>query len=65
MVKEKNTTDDSEKEICMGCTKYVETGVKCGSCYRWYQYKCERTAKKEMKKLYPEETNCIYKKGEN
>ena len=31
-----NITQDSEKEICMGCNKSVETGVQYGSCYRWY-----------------------------
>ena len=32
--KPQNITEDSEKEICMGCSKYVEAGVQCGSCYR-------------------------------
>ena len=50
------TKENSEKEMCMGCNKYVETGVQCGSCYRWYHYKCEGTTEKEIKKLYPEET---------
>ena len=40
----------------MRCNKYVETGVQCGSCYRWYHYKCEGTTEKEIKKLYLEET---------
>ena len=31
-----NITEDSKKEIYMGCNKYVEAGVQCGSCYRWY-----------------------------
>ena len=49
----------------MGCNKYVETGVQCGSCYRWYHYKCEGTTEKEIKKLYPEETHYICKKDQN
>ena len=63
--KPQNITEDSEKEICMGCNKYVETGVQCGSCYRWYHYKCEGTTVKEIKKLYPEETHYICKKNQN
>ena len=63
--KPQNVTEGSEKEICMGCNKYVETGVQCGSCYRWYHYKCEGTTEKEIKKLYPEETHYIYKKNQN
>ena len=62
--KPQNITEDSEKEICMGCNKYVETGVQCGSCYRWYHYKCEGTTEKEIKKLYPEETHYICKKDQ-
>ena len=34
--KPQNITEDSEKEIYMGCNKYVEAGVQCVSCYRWY-----------------------------
>ena len=49
----------------MGCNKYVEIGVQCGSCYRWYHYKCEGTTEKEIKKLYPEETHYICKKDQN
>ena len=63
--KPQNVTEESEKEICMGCNKYVETGVQCGSCYRWYHYKCEGTTEKEIKKLYPEETHHICKKDQN
>ena len=63
--KPQNVTEGSEKEICMGCNKYVETGVQCGSCYRWYHYKCEGTTEKEIKKLYPEETHYICKKDQN
>ena len=33
--KPQNLTEDSEKEICTGCNKYVETDVQCGSYYRW------------------------------
>ena len=29
--KPQKVTEGSEKEICMGCNKYVETGVQCGS----------------------------------
>ena len=39
--KPQNVTEDSEKEICICCNKYVETGVQCGICHRWYHYKCE------------------------
>ena len=46
----------------MGCNRFVETGVQCGSCYRWYHYKCEGTTEKEIRKLYPEETHYIYKR---
>ena len=46
-----NITEDSEKEVCMGCNKYIETGVQCGSCYRWYHYRCDGTTEKEIKKL--------------
>ena len=53
--KPQNVTGDGEKEICMRCNRYVETGVQCGSCYRQYHYKCEGT-EKEIKKLHPEET---------
>ena len=49
----------------MGCNKYVETGVQCGSCYRWYHYKCEGTTEKEIKKLFPQETHYICKKDQN
>ena len=48
----------------MGCNKYVETGVQCGSCYRWYHYKCKGTTEKEIKKVYPEETHYICKKNQ-
>ena len=48
--KPQNITKDNEKEICMGCSKYVETGVQCGSCYRWYHYKCEGITENEIKK---------------
>ena len=63
--KPQKVAEGSEKEICMGCNKYVETGVQCGSCYRWYHYKCEGTTEKEIKKLYPEETHYICKKDQN
>ena len=46
-----NIPQDSEKEICIGCSKYVETGVQCGSCCSCYHYKCEGTTEKEIKKL--------------
>ena len=49
----------------MGCNKYVETGVQCGSCYRWHHYKCEGTTEKEIKKLYSQETHYICKKDQN
>ena len=32
--KPQNIAEDDEKEICMGCNKYIETGVQCGSCHR-------------------------------
>ena len=54
--KPQNITEYGEKEICMKCNKYVETGVQCGSCCRWHHYKCEGTTEKEIKKLYSEET---------
>ena len=63
--KPQNITESSEKEICMGCNKHVKTGMQCGSCYRWYHYKCEGTTEKEIKKLYPEETHYICKKDQN
>ena len=63
--KPQNITEDSEKEICMGCNKYGETHMQCGSCYRWYHYKCEGTNEKEIKKLYPEETHYICKNDQN
>ena len=56
IAKPKNITEDGEKEIYMGCKRYVETGVQCGSCYRRYHYKCKGTTEKEIEKLYPEET---------
>ena len=34
LTKPQNITEDGEKKICMGCNKYVETSVQCGSCYR-------------------------------
>ena len=49
----------------MGCNKFVETGVQCRSCYRWYRYKCEGTTQKEIKKLDPEETHYICKNDQN
>ena len=64
-IKPQNITEGSEKDICMCCDKYVETGVQCGSCNRWYHYKCEGTTEKEIKKLYPEETQYICKKDQN
>ena len=39
--------------------------MQCGSCYRWYHYKCEGKIEKEVKKLYPEETHYICKKDKN
>ena len=48
----------------MGCKKFDQTGVQCGSCYRWYHYNCEGTTENEVKKLYPEETYYICKKNE-
>ena len=33
--KPQNITEDREKEICMGCNKYVEIGVQCGSMNTW------------------------------
>ena len=33
-----NMTENNKKEIGMGCNKYVETGVQCGSCYTRYHY---------------------------
>ena len=59
-----NVTEDSEKEICTGCKKYVETGLQCGSSYRWYYYICEGTTDKEVKKLCPGETHYICKKDQ-
>ena len=48
----------------MGSNKYVETGMQCGSCYRWYHYECKGTTEKEIKKLYPEKTHYICKKDQ-
>ena len=63
--KPQNITKNGEQEICMRCNKYIETGVQCGSCYRWHHYKCEGTTEKEIKKLYTEETHYICKKDQN
>ena len=63
--KPQNITEDSEKEICMGCSKYDETGAQFGSCYRWYHYKCEGTTEKKIKKLYSEKTHYICKKDQD
>ena len=63
--KPQQITEDGENKICMGCNKYVETGVQCSSCYRWYHYKCEGTTEKEIKKLYPQKTHYICKKDQN
>ena len=65
ITKPQNVTEESEKEICMGCSKYVETGVQCGSCYRWYHYKFEGATETEIKKLYREETHYTCKKVQN
>ena len=59
------TKENSEKEMCMGCNKYVETGVQRGCFYRWNHYKCEGTTEKEIKKLYSEETHYMCKKEQN
>ena len=50
------------KRYALGCNKYVEIVVECGSCYRWYHYKCEGTTEKEIKKLYPKEPHYICKR---
>ena len=63
--KRQNITKNGEQEICMRCNKDIETGVQCGSCYRWHHYMCEGTTEKEIKKLYPEETHYICKKDQN
>ena len=64
--KPENITEDSKKEISMGCSRFVETSVQCGSCYRQYHYKCEGTTEKEIRKLYPEEAHyIIYKRDQN
>ena len=48
----------------MGCYKYVETGVQCGSCHRLYHYKCEGATEKEIKNWYSEESHYIVKRTE-
>ena len=53
--KPQKVAEGSEKEICMGWNKYVETGVQCGSCYRWYH-----TSVKEQ--LRRKSRNCIQRK---
>ena len=35
-------------ENCMKCDKYVETGVQCGYCQRWFHFKCEGITKEEV-----------------
>ena len=46
-------------------SRYVETCVECGSCYRWYHYKWAGTTEKEIMKLYLEKTYYICKKDQN
>ena len=52
-----------KNENCMKCDKYVETGVQCGYCQRWFHFKCEGTTKEKVMQEYPEEMQYICKKG--
>ena len=46
----------------MKCDKYVETGVQCGYCQRWFHFKCEGITKEEVMQEQPEEMQYICKK---
>ena len=59
--KEIKTEKNDERED----SRYVETCVECGSCYRWYHYKCAETTEKEIMKLYLEKTYYICKEDQN
>ena len=52
---------DIKSENCMKCDKYVETGVQCGYCQRWFHFKYEGTTKEKVIQEYPEEMQYIYK----
>ena len=39
---------DIKSENCLKCDNYIETGVQCGYCQRWFHFKCEGTAKEEV-----------------
>ena len=34
ITKSQNIRKGDEKEVCMVCNKYAETGMQCGICYR-------------------------------
>ena len=56
--------EEINKEICLCCNKYVETGVECGQCGNWFHYKCEGTAEEQVKKHYPAHVQYICKKDQ-
>ena len=56
--------EEINKEICLCCNKYVETGVECGQCGNWFHYKCEGTAEEQAKKHYPSHVQYICKKDQ-
>ena len=54
--------EEINKEICLSCNTYVETGVKCGQCGNWFHYKYEDTKEGQMKNPYSALMQYITKK---
>ena len=58
----KKEQQDPKSENWLKYDKCVETGVQCGYCQRWLDFKYERTTKEKVLQEYPEEIQYIYKK---
>ena len=53
---------DIKNEKCIKSDKYIETGVQCGFCQRWFHFQCEGTSKENVMREYPEEMHYICEK---
>ena len=47
--------EEINKEICLCCNKYLETGLESEQCGNWFYYECEGTTEEQVKNNFPEQ----------
>lgn len=59
----KKVQKDIKSENFMKWDKYVETGLQCGYCKRWFHFKYEETTKEKLMQVFSEEMQYFCKKA--